>query len=48
MSYQHRARRQLIAAIRYWINCLGKGTTAQRELTERTIHELSARLEALK
>lgn len=45
--YRHAERRHIIAAIRYWSNCLGKGTSAQRDLTERTIHELSARLEAI-
>lgn len=34
------------AAIVYWENCRGKGTKAQRELTERTIRELKARLSA--
>lgn len=35
------------AAIAYWTNCLGKGTKAQRIMTERTIRELTVRLEAL-
>lgn len=35
---------QIKAAIAYWTNCLGKGTKAQRILTERTIAELTARL----
>ena len=34
----------LRAAIAYWTNCLGKGTKAQRILTERTIRDLTARL----
>lgn len=45
--YRHAERRRIRAAIRYWANCLGKGTNEQRALTERTIHELSTRLEAL-
>lgn len=38
---------RLEAAIAYWTNCIGKGTKAQRIMTERTIRELTARLEAL-
>lgn len=38
---------RLRAAIAYWANCRGKGTNAQRAMVERTIAELTARLEAL-
>jgi hypothetical protein len=41
------AAARLTAAIAFWTNCLGKGTRQQRCLTERTIRELTARLEAL-
>jgi hypothetical protein len=38
---------RVTAAIAYWTNCIGKGTREQRCLTERTIRELTPRLEAL-
>jgi hypothetical protein len=41
------AAANLTAAIAFWTNCLGKGTKAQRIATERTIRELTARLEEL-
>ncbi len=47
MSNTETARKNLTAAIAAWKNCLGKGTKAQRIMTERTIRELTARLDAL-
>ena len=38
---------RLQAAIAYWTNCLGKGTKAQRIMTERTIRDLQERLATL-
>ena len=47
MSNTETARKNLTAAIAHWTNCIGKGTKAQRIMTERTIRERTARLEAL-
>jgi hypothetical protein len=38
---------RLRAAIAYWANCRSKGTNVQRAMVERTIAELTSRLEAL-
>ncbi len=47
MNETHTAE-QLTAAIKSWMNCLGKGTSQQRAMVAREIRKLQARLDALR